>query len=233
MLPLHDDNPTSRPAVVTIGLIAANVAVFFSEPLVNGPAAQARFFFCKAAIPFEVVHRHLAPQLAGACPGKNVWLSVLYSMFLHAGLLHIAGNMLFLWIFGNNVEDALGRLKFFIFYLICGAAAAFAQSYANPTSLTPLVGASGAIAGVLGAYLLLYPRARVTTFVFFILLDLPAWTVLAGWFVLQVFQSAGSLKGSSGGGVAYLAHVGGFVAGMLLLLLLRPRTPRGAVPDGA
>ena len=220
---------------------------------------QTQFFACRAAIPYEVMHGETvlqgvrdgdiqsqsaqlmaAAQLGfdafpdgGACEDKFVWGSILFSMFLHGGWLHIIGNMVFLWVFGNNIEDRLGRVKFVAFYLLAGVAATYAQALVNPSSAVPLVGASGAIAGVLGAYLLLYPRARITTLlvlVFFITaIELPAIVVLGFWFVLQVFQGVGSVAGESGG-VAYMAHAGGFVAGMLLLLLFRPRpaAPRRA-----
>jgi membrane associated rhomboid family serine protease len=149
-------------------------------------------------------------------------LSVLSAMFLHGGLLHLLGNMLFLFVFGNNVEDRLGRVRYLFFYLACGYAATYGFALANPTSQETLVGASGAIAGVLGAYLVLFPRARVTSlipFLFFIPIWLPAWVVLGSWFVLQwlYFQGAGTAQGA---GVAYLAHVVGFVVGVVLVILL-------------
>lgn len=231
MLPLRDDNPTRRVPYVTLGLIAANVIVFFTEPLLASDVEQTRFFLCKATLPYEVVHRtteHRIPYALLGCPGKSVWLSILYSMFLHGGVLHLAGNMLFLWTFGNNVEDRLGRLRYVVFYLAAGVVATLAQSYATPGSFTPLIGASGAVAGVLGVYLMLYPRARVTTLVFYIVTDLPAVFVLGAWFVLQVFQSVGSVQGA-GGGVAYIAHVAGFAAGMAVgaTLAHRTRSPHG------
>jgi membrane associated rhomboid family serine protease len=221
---------------------------------------QTQFTACRASIPYEVMHGEtvleavrdgtlrseratiIAAAQAGevvfprqdACPDKNVWGSILFSMFLHGGWLHIAGNMLFLWVFGNNIEDRLGRVKFLAFYLIAGGAATYAQSVLTPSSATPLVGASGAIAGVLGAYLLLYPHARITTLVIFFFItvwELPAVVVLGLWFLLQVFQQVGSVAGEAGG-VAYMAHIGGFVAGMILLLIFRPRPQprRAALP---
>src|SRR5439155_24575741 len=152
--------------------------------------------------------------------------SVLESMFLHGSILHIAGNMLFLWIFGNNVEDRLGKVKYIIFYLLSGLAAAYAQSAVFPNSAVPLIGASGAIAGILGAYLLMFPRARIVSLVFFFLITwvaLPAWVIIGLWFLMQLVSSVGSVAGNTG--VAYMAHVGGFIAGMLLLLVFRPRRP--------
>lgn len=155
-------------------------------------------------------------------------------MFLHGSWLHLLGNMLFLWIFGNNIEDRLGRVRFLLFYLVCGYAAAYAFALANPDSTDPLIGASGAIAGVLGAYLMLYPRVRVwvlVPFLFFLPLRLPAWSVLALWFVLQAFYSAGYAVAQAGT-VAYLAHVVGFVVGALLVVPLRANTPPPPEPQG-
>lgn len=255
MIPLHDHNPTQRRAILVPALIAINVVVFlFVQPtFVNqdrreGVIETESFFACRAAIPYEITHaenlRRAVPDDPGAfdrraqvdailqgdrCPRKNVWLSILTSMFLHGGWLHIAGNMLYLWVFGNNIEDRLGRVRFILFYLLCGVAATYAQSYVDPSSTVPMIGASGAIAGVLGAYLLMFPRARIVTLVIFFFIttmELPALIVLGAWFVLQLFQSVGGV--APGGGVAYMAHVGGFLAGMLLLLVLRPRRPRPA-----
>lgn len=248
MIPIRDENPTFSTPVVTIALIVLNVVAFFSEPIFGtGPAQERRqveYFVCRAAIPYEVTHgerigdalpREGFPDRRSAvfavlqqrsCPEKNVWYSILYSMFLHGGILHVAGNMLFLWVFGNNVEDRLGRFKYVLFYLASGIAATYAQSYVFPDSAVPLIGASGAVAGVLGAYLLMFPRARVTSLVIFFFIttiELPAVVVLGLWFMLQFFQGVGSVA-APGTEVAYMAHVGGFLAGMLLLLLLRPRT---------
>lgn len=258
MIPLRDDNPTHRPAIIVPVLIALNIALFFTEPILfRGGSAQERqieqqtYFLCKAAIPYEVTHRETFAdaledgdltdpraieigefqqdgfdgQLGDGCRNKSVWYSILLSMFLHASVLHIASNLLFLWVFGNNVEDAFGRVKFLVFYLLCGLAATYAQSYASPDSSIPLIGASGAIAGVLGAYIVLFPRARVTTLVilgFFISApQIPAFVVLGFWFLLQVFSTVGAP--ADAGGVAYLAHIGGFIAGMVLLFLFRPK----------
>lgn len=243
MIPIRDENPTTHRPLLTALLIAANLGVFLLlEPLGASKAQQAEYFACHAAIPYEVTHgttlvsaaragriadpaaRAYAMLEARGCPGKSVWGSILLSMFLHGGLLHIAGNMLYLWVFGNNVEDRLGIPKFALFYLASGFAATYAQSYASPSSGIPLIGASGAIAGVLGAYLVMFPRARVTNLVIFFfitMIELPASVVLGMWFVLQLFQSIGSVTGQ--GGVAFMAHVAGFAAGMLLVLILRPR----------
>jgi membrane associated rhomboid family serine protease len=244
LIPIHDDNPTRRPAVVTWTLIAVNVVVFLLEPIsplnlsgnANSPAGvchQLAFFRQYAAIPRELttndpLNETAGPPTRGGCVAvrpdyqKVPFLSVLSAMFLHGGLLHLLGNMLFLYVFGNNVEDRLGRLRYLFFYLACGYAATYGFALANPNSEETLVGASGAIAGVLGAYLLLFPRARVTSlipFLFFIPVWLPAWVVLGSWFVLQwlYFQGAGTAEGA---GVAYLAHVVGFVTGVVLVVLL-------------
>ena len=248
VIPIHDDNPTRRRAIVVYVLIALNFVVFFSEPVVSQigvgtqTAAQVcqqqRYFDHNAAIPYELTHnRPLPPHVyriettAGEFDcvvtetGKKPYLSVLYSMFLHGGWLHILGNMLFLWIFGNNVEDRFGRLRFLLFYLFCGYVAAYGFAYGSPDSTTTLVGASGAIAGVLGAYLVMFPKARVTSIVplaiVWIPVRLPAWVVLGSWFLLQWLYARGSGV-ASGAGVAYLAHVYGFAAGLIVALLARP-----------
>jgi membrane associated rhomboid family serine protease len=244
LIPIHDDNPTRRPAVVTWTLIAINVVVFLLEPIspldVGGDAntatafcRQLAFFRQYAAIPVELTRNDpldetAGPPTRGGCRAvrpdyqKVPILSVLSAMFLHGGLLHLLGNMLFLFVFGNNVEDRLGRVRYLLFYLACGYAATYGFALSNPASEDTLVGASGAIAGVLGAYLLLFPRARVTSlipFLFFIPVWLPAWVVLGSWFVLQwlYVQGAGTAEGA---GVAYLAHVVGFVAGVVLVIVL-------------
>ena len=257
MLPIRDENPTFSTPYVTILLIAINVVVFFTEPVFatgrEGAIDQIKYFACRAAIPFEVTHGVRAvDELRGndfppdpeasvyaiaervECPRKNVWLSILTSMFLHGGLLHIAGNMLFLWVFGNNVEDRLGKIKYILFYLGSGIAATYAQSYVFPSSATPLIGASGAIAGVLGAYLLMFPRARIRHLLLILVIpiffDLPAAWSIGLWFLLQLLQGVGSVATETG--VAYMAHVGGFLAGMLLLLLFRPKPAPAAARYG-
>jgi rhomboid family protein len=252
MFPIKDENPTFSTPVITIAIIALNVVLFFTEPLFVGSSPeernflQAQYFVCKAAVPYEVTHGErlsdalarghqfetekdvlLAQLQARSCPDKNVWSSIFLSMFLHGGFLHIIGNMLFLWVFGNNVEDRLGKLKYVPFYLLSGIAATYAQSYVFPDSAAPLVGASGAVAGVLGAYLLMFPRVRIRYLVILIIflttVELPAIVGIGLWFVLQLFQSVGSISGGADTGVAYMAHIGGFLAGMLLLAVLRPR----------
>ncbi|HET6907763.1 MAG TPA: rhomboid family intramembrane serine protease [Mycobacteriales bacterium] len=249
VIPIHDENPTRRTPVITYLLIALNFVFFFSEPVVSQIGVgqqsvaqvcqQQQYFDDHAAIPYELTHNKLLPphqyevQTAGgtvSCPviteaGKKPYLSVLESMFLHGGWLHILGNMLFLWIFGNNVEDRFGRMRYLLFYLFCGYVAAYGFAYGSPNSTETLVGASGAIAGVLGAYLVMFPRARVTSLVpiaiIFIPIRLPAWVVLGSWFLLQWLYSSGTAV-ASGAGVAYLAHVFGFAAGVVIALLARP-----------
>ncbi len=251
VIPIHDDNPVRRRPVVVYLLLLINVAVFLTEPIVKAPLVtnpssvasvceQTTYFDRYAAIPKELVsNRQLSPrrtivqsdQGSFACPVQRYQkvpaLSVLYSMFLHGGWLHLLGNMLFLWVFGNNVEDRLGRLRFLFFYLFSGYAAAYGFAFGNTGSTTTLVGASGAVAGVLGAYLVLFPRARVTSLVPFLLflpLRLPAWLVLGSWFLLQYVYSSGGAV-TSGAEVAYLAHVVGFLVGALLAWPLRQRRP--------
>jgi membrane associated rhomboid family serine protease len=213
MIPLRDINPTERLAVVTLALIVLNTVVFIYE-LTLGEIAGERFVTSYAIIPTR-----LFSPMTGGHGGLPVTATLFTSMFLHGGFVHIAGNMLYLWIFGNNVEDAMGRIRFVLFYLLCGLIAAYAHAYMNSSSHTPMIGASGAISGVLGAYLLLYPRARVVTLVFFGFyartIELPAVGVLGFWFLLQFLNAL--IAGGTGGGIAWYAHVAGFVAGMLLV----------------
>ena len=233
MIPIRDANPTQRMAWVTLGLIALNVVAFvvWQQLPVTGAdpsRAQLKVIVCHGAIPFEVSHLQPLPDVAQACGGKSVVLSIFTSMFLHANLLHIGGNMLFLWVFGNNVEDRMGRPVFLLFYLAAGVVAALAQVVISPDSQVPLIGASGAIAGTLGAYIVLYPRARVLTaviFFFITLVEIPAVVVLGLWFVLQAFSGIGQLGTDVSGGVAFFAHIGGFVFGALIALLYRSRRP--------
>lgn len=221
MIPLKDDVPTRRAPVVTWALIAGCVLVFLWQ-LSLGAQAGRQAVYGLGLIPAVLLgERQLGPEIALVPPEATV----LTSMFLHGGVLHLLGNMLYLWIFGNNVEDAMGRLRFVAFYLLCGTAAAAAQVALNPHSTVPMVGASGAISGVLGAYLLLHPRAHVLVavpiFFFIQLFRLPAVLVLGFWFVLQLLSAVTTAQ--EGGGVAFWAHVGGFVAGMALIPLFRRR----------
>lgn len=225
MIPLRDDNPTHTKPVLTVSLIAINCLIFFYQ-LSLGPRAGRLFLFQFGAIPSVIVGGAALPAHVGAVPP---FVSIFTSMFLHGSILHLAGNMLYLWIFGNNIEEALGRFRFIVFYLLCGFAAAMVHILSNVDSTIPTIGASGAISGVLGAYLMLYPRAQVLTLVpFFFFLQLvyiPAGIVLSLWFLLQL--AYGSLgPGGAGGGVAWWAHVGGFVAGMIFVGFFKKRNVR-------
>lgn len=208
MFPIRDHNPATVTPYVTWGLIAVNIAVFL---LTLGGDTQTvnQLYYDYALFPARLT--------AGEAP-----TSVITSMFMHAGLMHLAGNMLFLHIFGDNLEEQLGHLRYLLFYLACGIAAALAQVAGDPASTIPMVGASGAIAGVMGGYLLMFPRARVDILliliIFFKIFPVPAWIVLGLWFVMQVI--GGISMPSDMGGVAYLAHAGGFVAGLALILPL-------------
>lgn len=232
MLPLKDNIPTDRFPIVTVILIAINTLVYIYEFLL-GPAVD-EFLVKYGMTPYEITHNISAYPRA-----VPVYATLITSMFLHAGLLHVAGNMLFLWIFGNNVEDSMGRFRFVIFYLLCGLLASFAQILMGPDSPIPNVGASGAIAGVLGGYILLFPRARVTTLIFlgiFITwVELPAIVVLLFWITLQVLLGiTGISSAMADGGVAYFAHIGGFVAGIALIKVFtlghRVSYKQGAAP---
>lgn len=224
MIPLKDVNPTRRPAILTIGLIVACVLVFAFQSAKpdDGSLGSRQAFICE----YGLVSDHL---LGGTDPAADTCqllnqrqdraVGLLTSQFLHADVLHLVFNMLFLWVFGNNIEDRLGRLRFLPFFLICGALAGLAQALSDPGSAVPLIGASGAISGVLGAYLVLYPKVRVWTVVlpfFFLPFKLPAWLWLVIYFALQ-FVYLGDSATSGGGGVAYMAHIGGFVAGAALI----------------
>jgi membrane associated rhomboid family serine protease len=203
MLPLGDDDSARRTVpVVTYALIAINV-LFFLVELTAGDAFINRW---------SVVPRQLLAHPAAE------FITIFTAMFMHAGWLHLGGNMLYLWIFGDNVEDRLGHAKFLIFYLLCGIAAFFAQALFDPSSNVPNLGASGAIAGVLGAYLIMFPGERVNVMMGRGIIPMPALVVIGFWFLLQVFSSFGTV--SSEGGVAYMAHVGGFIAGMVLAVVL-------------
>ena len=233
--------------VLTSGRVHTELNVIPACAQDPGTCNQLRYFACNAAVPYELTHGERAGDVVArgdrfktgqenisavmeriSCRHKSIWLSILKSMFLHGSILHIAFNMLFLWVFGNNVEDRLGKIRFVAFYLLAGLAATYAQSYVFPDSAVPLIGASGAIAGILGAYLLMFPRARVRSLVILIIfitaIEVPAWVMIGLWFVTQLFSSVGSVSGDTG--VAYMAHVGGFLAGMLLLLVFRPRRPQ-------
>ena len=235
MFPLKDNIPTRRFPVVTVVLIAMNVVVYlFLQPKsgidFSGNSLDPREIYDYAATPCSV-----SGDCAGQAPEDSTpWLNVLTSMFSHAGLLHLGGNMLFLWIFGNNIEDSMGRVKYVLFYLLGGVAAFGLQFALDTSSPVPTLGASGAAAAVLGGYLLLYPRARVVTAIFivlfFTLIEIPAFLVLGFWFLQQVAFGALDLTNPTGegGGVAYFAHIGGFLFGLLLIKVFATHRNEGA-----
>jgi membrane associated rhomboid family serine protease len=208
MLPIRDYNPTRRRSLLTWGLILINFGVYFY--LAQNPVMDENAIAQYAVIPADITAgRHLG--------------TLITSMFLHANLLHVAGNMLFLWIFGNNVEDKLGELKFLVVYFASGIAGSLLQIYITPDSTVPMLGASGAISGLLAAYVLYFPRARILTFVIpFFIFTLPAFVFIGYWIALQALNAFLNI-GAIGGGVAFFAHVGGFGTGLILALLLRPR----------
>jgi len=245
LLPLKDNIPTRVFPVVTVVIILINVVVYFG-------VEQGRFSDVKnqnavielSFIPYELSHQgkecvQIGDQIgcgtkqelvdAGAkdTSQPNVFLTIFTAMFMHGSFLHIAGNMLFLWIFGNNIEDSMGRLKYLLFYLGGGVVAAIAQFAIDTNSPTPTLGASGAVAAVLGGYALLYPRARVITLIFIIffitVIELPALAVLGVWFILQLVDAGSQTAGGGGAGVAYFAHIGGFLFGLLFVKLLATR----------
>jgi membrane associated rhomboid family serine protease len=213
VIPLKDENPTELTPVVTIVLIALNLAAWV---LLQGAGMdQARLeasVWTFGTVPCELTQACVRDH------GGLGWIELLTSMFMHGGWEHILGNMLFLWVFGNNIEDSMGHLRFVVFYLVCGVAAGLAHVFFSPASQLPTVGASGAIGGIMGAYVLLYPQARVQTWVppFFVI-NIRAWFFLIYWFGIQLFMGVGSLGADESGGVAVWAHVGGFVAGLLLI----------------
>jgi membrane associated rhomboid family serine protease len=247
VIPLKDNIPTDRFPFVTVGLILANIVVYLlairhGGSLISGPSNQEVVKY--GAIPFALTH-HLdyhcalvggqAIQCASSgLPGTiPAWATVFTAMFMHGSILHIAGNMLFLWIFGNNVEDSMGGVKYFLFYIVGGIAALALQVAIHPNSPAPTIGASGAIAAVLGGYIVLYPRARVLTLIiiilFFTVIELPAIVVLGFWFATQIaFGAAGLTSPGASGGVAYFAHVGGFLFGLATIKLLA--TKRKQIP---
>jgi membrane associated rhomboid family serine protease len=218
VIPLRDINPTRSTPVVTYLLIALNVAVFAFEATLS-PLQEKRFVLHYALVPALLEQRHFA--------------TLFTSMFMHGGLLHLLFNMWSLFIFGDNIEDRLGKLRYLLFYLVCGLGAALAQFLVDPSSQIPMIGASGAIAGVLAAYLRLFPRARVVTLIplliFFFIREIPAVVFIVIWFALQVLSGLGSLgPAAAEGGVAFFAHIGGFVAGLWLLKMLLPPRNRTA-----
>ncbi|MBM4439757.1 MAG: rhomboid family intramembrane serine protease [Candidatus Rokubacteria bacterium] len=232
MLPLKDDVRSQSFPLFTVLLIAGNVGAFLYQMSLELGAGRVSQ---EAATAFIIEFGAVPCRITGLCPLGEFpapAVSVFTSMFLHGGLFHIAGNMLYLWIFGDNVEDTLGHARFLLLYLLAGVAAVAAQTVVNPASQVPMVGASGAISGVLGAYLLLFPRASILTLImfgFFVrFVQVPALIVLGFWIVVQFFNGLISFgaRGTEGGGVAWFAHIGGFLAGLALLFLLRPRARR-------
>ena len=217
MIPLRDNIPSCRTPIVTVGLIAANILVYVNQ-LMLPPQEAVQFVYLYGLIPLEISGGDLL--VPHPVP---LYTTVFTSMFVHGGLFHLGSNMLYLWIFGDNVEDRIGRLKFLVFYLLSGLVAAAVQIWADPSSKIPMVGASGAISGVLGAYLFLFPHARVLTLIplgfFYRLVEIPALIVLGLWIVVQVLNGVGTL-GVQVGGVAWFAHIGGFVAGLGMVVLL-------------
>jgi membrane associated rhomboid family serine protease len=237
LIPLYDDNPRTVFPLVTLALIAVNVLVFLWQQVAPEPVMYAY-----TMVPSVLTGQGPGIIQAGqqlfrvpAPPLHPEWLTIFSSMFMHGSILHIGGNMLYLWIFGDNIESDIGHFKYLVFYLAVGVVAALAHIFSDPSSHIPTLGASGAIAGVMGGYILLHPRADVRALVplgFFVtILRVPAYIVLGLWFLYQVvLNQLGHLGGSAGGGVAYMAHIGGFVAGLLLIKLFgpkaRPSAPR-------
>ena len=217
-IPLKDYNPTKRFPIVTIVFIALNILIFFYQ--VSSPEGLQYHVFRAGAIPYEITHFTSLSEVPRLFPP----LTLLTSMFLHGGLFHLLGNMLYLWIFGNNIEDFLGPFRFIIFYLLSGLGASLTHIVFYPNSQVPMIGASGAIAGILGAYLILYPGARVLTLVFLFffirIVPIPAAIILGIWFLAQL------LNVGLGGGVAWFAHIGGFLIGLGLIKLYMNRRRR-------
>jgi membrane associated rhomboid family serine protease len=230
VIPLRDDNPSGTPQIVTIVFIVMCVLVFLWQ-LSFGAQGGQRIVYALGVVPASLLGQGQLPAELSLVPP---WMTVFTSMFMHGGWMHLIGNMLYLWIFGDNVEDSMGHGRFVVFYLLCGIAAVLAQALPDPSSTIPMVGASGAISGVLGAYLLLFPHARVLVAIplgFFLhTMRIPAGLVLVLWFGLQLFSSAMAQPGQ--GGVAFRAHIGGFIAGMILIPLFKQRRVRLRLPWG-
>lgn len=219
LIPLYDENPTRRFPIVTAALVAINVLIFLWEYTLPKPQLE-QFFFSYGFVPQRISATFSAGDWFAA---SNV--TIFTSMFIHANFLHVAGNMLYLWIFGNNVEDRIGRLTFILFYFVCGTIAALAQVLSDPNSALPGIGASGAVAGVLGAYLRLYPRANVIAIIpifFFIqVVKVSAVFMLGFWIIVQFISGLVAISsGQAGGGVAWFAHIGGFIAGLIIINLI-------------
>jgi rhomboid family protein len=228
VIPLHDDNPTTTKPRVTVGIMMACALVYVVQHLLLTDVGSQQALYAYGLVPAVLTGREMLPPEIASIPP---WASVLTSMFMHGGFWHLAGNMLYLWIFGNNLEDSMGHTRFFLFYVLCGTAAVFAQVLPNPGSIVPMVGASGAISGVLGGYLVLFPRARVLLglplgFIIVGIGRFPAIWVLAAWFVMQLVMgglAAMQPPGESQGGIAFGAHIGGFIAGCALVAFFKRR----------
>jgi membrane associated rhomboid family serine protease len=246
VFPIKDNIPTERFPFVTVTLIALNVIAYFfwQKGGISLGEPTSQHFVCNVAdyaqIPYEITHWGTQVAAEG-CPRPTAptWLTLFTSMFMHGGLLHLGGNMLFLWIFGNNVEDSMGPVKFILFYLLGGLAATAGQLLVGANSTVPNIGASGAIAAVLGGYILLFPRARVVTIIFivffFTILELPAMLILGFWFIEQALFGYFDLSsgGGQGGGVAYFAHIGGFIFGLIAIKLFADERKRRRQEEAA
>jgi membrane associated rhomboid family serine protease len=231
MFPYKDELPTLRPPIVTIAFIAMNVMAWILVQGAGGAPALPESICSLGVMPGRLFGHIpagsvviLGPDVSCQAGTFPAWATLLTSMFMHGGWMHLIGNMLFLWVFGNNIEDSTGRIRFVVFYLACGVAAALAQAFVNPASRIPMVGASGAISGVMGAYMMLHPRTRVHVLIFLGIyvntIAVPAYLMLAYWFILQILGGLPGL-GKELGGTAFLAHVGGFVAGVVLIKLFQ------------
>jgi len=252
LLPIGDDNVgRTTPPLITWAIIGINIAVFILLQGAGMTRSGEVFTYGYSAVPYEITHntdltgpvaldggnapqgrvsgrRNAAPPAVPQAPGPSpIWLTLFTAMFMHGGWAHIGGNMLYLWIFGDNIEDNFGHLKFLIFYLLSGLVASFSQILLNPDSVIPTLGASGAIAGVLGAYLVMFPKNRVMALLplgfLWTTVEVPAIVVLGFWIVIQIFSQYTSTFEHSSGGVAYMAHIGGFVCGIILSFFLRRR----------
>ncbi len=231
LFPLGDDNRNRRTApIVTWALIGINVLVYI---FFQGGTGENPFTYAYSVVPYEITNNidlvgdfRIGNGVVRLFNGPSpIWLTLLSAMFMHGGLSHIGGNMLYLWIFGDNVEDNMGKVRFLIFYLLCGLLASAAHILVGPNSRVPSLGASGAIAGVLGAYLVMFPQNSVRVIAFYQIIPMPAIIVIGLWGLLQFISGFGSLaQGGAGGGVAYMAHVGGFIAGIVLCFFFRDRS---------
>jgi len=218
LIPYKDDNPTSATPFVTVGIIALNILVFLYE--IVSPSGMEKFVYNYGAIPNYILTFEKVQPIHPA-------LTIFSAMFMHGGVFHIAGNMLYLWIFGNNIEDKVGHIRFIFFYIFCGIISAYANALTDPQSHIPMIGASGAISGVLGAYLLLFPRAMVHTLVFLgffvTVIKIPALVVIGFWAIIQLINGLISTGLAREGGIAWFAHIGGFLTGLLTIKLWQPK----------